>query len=152
DAAASDAPVTAPDARQADAPPPDAPSPDAAPPDAAPPDAAPPDVGIPPACGDLRLWYRFEETSGSGVDWGGCGNDGAASAVTRGEPGHVGSAYRFNSATTTNANVLVTDSPSLSDLGMLTLEAWVRHTGGILEAILDDGDGMGGDPFIFHTG
>jgi len=160
-----DAPLDAPDA-PLDAPSgtPDAPSdgsPDAAP-DAGAPDAvidAPPadgsiaDMGVADAgvCGDLRLWYRFEETTGMTYDSSGCGNIGAPSNVTRGEVGRMGNAYLFNTSTTTTAHVLVPDAPSLGDLGMLTVEAWVRHTGGILEAVLNHGNAMGGDPFIFHT-
>jgi concanavalin A-like lectin/glucanase superfamily protein len=161
DAGAHDAPMPVVDGPRADGPagsvdaPADGSSPDSVVSDASVPDASTLDADLPDAlamCGDLRLWYRFDETSGMTFDSSGCGNTGAPSAVTRGEPGRIGHAYRFNQPGTTNAHVLVPDAPAISDLGMLTIEAWVRHTGGNLEAVLDHGDASGGDPFIFHTG
>ena len=112
------------------------------------------DAGVdagPAVCGALRLYYRFEESSGPVIDASGCGNDGTASAVTTGAAGRVGSAYRFNSVGVTTAHVLVPDSRSLSALRELTIEAWVRHIGGSFETIVGHGNLMDGDPFVFHT-
>ncbi len=148
-----DAPL--PDAAfELDAPLPDAFARDAFAPDAFAPDAFAPDAFAPDAaspCGDLRLFYRFEEGSGTVLDSSGCGNHGTPNAVSTGEVGRVGSAYRFNRTGVANAHVLVPDSPSLSALTALTIEAWVRHTGGNFQAIVDHGDLMGGDPFVLHT-
>ena len=101
---------------------PDANVSDAAIPDA--PDASVPDAGMPdasPPCGDLRLWYRFEETNGMTRDSSGCSNAGTPAGVTRGEIGKIGNAYRFNvPPAISTAHVLVPDAPTLSDLGTLT--------------------------------
>lgn len=109
------------------------------------------DAGPGTTCGDLRLYYRFEEASGPVLDESGCANHGAPTAVTTREPGRIGSAYRFNQPGVTTAHVLVPDSPSLSALSGLTVEAWVRHTGGSFETIVGHGNLMGGDPFVLHT-
>jgi hypothetical protein len=151
--ASLDAPATpdafAPDAFAPDAFAPDAFAPDVFAPDAFAPDAFAPDAASP--CGDLRLYYQFDEASGPVLDSSGCGNHGVARSVATGEPGRVGSAYRFQRAGVADAHVLVADSPSLSALAGLTIEAWVRHTGGNFQAIVDHGDLMGGDPFVLHT-
>ncbi|MBN8613947.1 MAG: LamG domain-containing protein [Deltaproteobacteria bacterium] len=133
---------------------------DVAMPDALDPDAfAAPDAGAdafsvpdaPPGCGALRLYYRFEEASGPVIDESGCGNDGTPSDVLTGQPGANGSAYVFNRAGVLNAHVLVPDSPSLSAFSQLTVEAWVRHRGGMFQTIVGQGDLVDGDPFTFHT-
>jgi hypothetical protein len=102
-------------------------------------------------CGALRLHYRFEEATGAVIDESGCGNDGTPNAVLTGQTGRVGSAYLFNRVGVSDAHVLVPDSPSLSALSEMTVEAWVRHTGGNFQAIVGHGDLMDGDPFVLHT-
>ncbi len=106
------------------------------------------------SCGNLRLWYQFEETGGATTvyDSSGCENDGtASSSVTRAQPGRVGNSYLFNTATMISAYVQVPDDPTLSGMGQLTVEAWVNHTGTSFESIVSHGNAMGGDPYIFHT-
>ena len=104
------------------------------------------------ACGNLRLWYQFEETSGSTVyDASGCNNDGTSSSITHTQPGRIGYSYLFNTATMIYAYVQVPDDITLSGMGQLTVEAWVNHTGTSFESIVSHGNAMGGDPYIFHT-
>jgi hypothetical protein len=104
------------------------------------------------ACGTLRLWYQFEETSGSTVyDASGCNNDGTSSSITHTQPGRIGYSYLFNTAAMIYAYVEVPDDTTLSGMPRFTVEAWVNHTGTTFEAIVNHGNAMGGDPFIFHT-
>ena len=131
----------------------DAPLPDAfAPPDAFMPDAfAAPDAPS-SACGDLRLYFRFENASGMLLDESGCGNHGTPMNVLTGEPSPRGLSYRFARPGASVANVQVPDSPTLSGLSQLTAEAWVRQaSGSTVSYVVIHGDGMGGDPFAFGT-
>ena len=109
------------------------------------PDASIPDAGMLPdaarfdasamldastaGCGDLRLYFRFEETSGLVIDESGCGNHGTAFEVRRGEVGARGNAYGFGLPVSRETRVVVPDSASLRALPQLTVSAWVRAQG-----------------------
>jgi hypothetical protein len=120
-----------PDAAMVDAfAPPDAPSPDAAlATDARVLDAFVADDALASTCGDLRLYFRFEEASGVVVDESGCGNHGTTFNVLRREMGTRGYAYRFGRPGGSEARVTVPDSASLRGLSQFTFEAWVNDTG-----------------------
>jgi hypothetical protein len=122
-----------------------------------PPDAfTPPDAFVPPdarpACGDLRLYFRFENAAGMLLDESGCGNHGTPMSVLFGEPSPRGVSYRFaRPFAPTPATVQVSDSASLSGLTQLTVEAWVRQEVRSSSYVVSHGDGMDGDPFAFGT-
>lgn len=77
-------------------------------------------------CGDLRLYFRFEETSGLVIDESGCGNHGTAFEVRRGEVGARGNAYGFGLPVTRATRVVVPDSASLRALPQMTVTLWVK--------------------------
>lgn len=130
----------------------DSPMPDAfAAPDAFMPDAfVTPDAPSSP-CGDLRLYFRFENASGLLLDESGCENHGTPNNVLFGEPSPRGLSYRFARTGESNTTVSVPDSPSLSAFSQLTIEAWARQAVRGDSYLASHGDGMDGDPFAFGT-
>ena len=130
----------------------DAPLPDAfAVPDAFMPDAfVTPDAPSSP-CGDLRLYFRFENASGMLLDESGCENHGTPMDVLFSQPSPRGLSYRFTRPLGGPGFVVVPDSPSLSGFSQLTIEAWVRQTTPGYSFVASHGDGNDGDPFAFGT-
>lgn len=109
-----------------------------------------PDAPVSP-CGDLRLYFRFENASGMLLDESGCENHGTPVNVLFGQPSPRGLAYQFARAGVTNATVQVPDSASLSGLSQLTVESWVMQSVRGYSYLASHGDGLDGDPFAFGT-
>jgi hypothetical protein len=76
------------------------------------------------AFGDFVGYWALDETAGTiAADSSGQGNNGAATGVTWGQPGHVGGAGSFDGQT---SDIVVADNASLDPTAALTLAAWIN--------------------------